>query len=135
MFTPGIAAELLNTPPSTLRRYAVLFKAYLSSAARKRRRLYTQQDIDTIAQIKELLSDGVLIKDIPPILEKVIDQDHNESIALTLPGLILQLQDMQAAFDNQSSQLDQLQKRLDWLETPFYKRIGKKPPGCAFQPE
>ena len=128
MFMPGIAAELLSTPPSTLRRYAVLFAPFLSSAARKRRRSYTQPDLDTLAQIKELLSDGVLIADIPSKLEKVIDLDQPQSTALTLPGLILQLQDMQAAFDNQAAQLVQLQNRIAWLETPFYRRIGKKPP-------
>jgi len=128
MFTPGIAAELLSTPPSTLRRYAVLFAPFLSSAARKRRRSYTQSDLDTLAQIKELLSDGVLIADIPSKLEKIIDQDQPESKALTLPGLIVQLQDMQAAFDHQAAQLDRLQNRIAWLELPIWKRIGKKPP-------
>ena len=116
-----------------------MYADYLSPAARKRPRTYNQADLSTIARVKELLSQGTLVKDVPAILEseqgKIIDQDQPASTALTLPGLIVQLQDMQAAFDLQSSQLDQLQKRLDWLETPFYKRIGKKPPGCAFQPE
>ena len=128
MFTPGIAAELLSTPPSTLRRYAVLFADFLSSGARKRRRSYTQSDLDTLAQIKNLLIEGVLIADVPSKLEKVIDQDQPESKALTLPGLIVQLQDMQAAFDKQLAQIEQLQKRLTWLEQPFYKRIGRTPP-------
>jgi len=132
MFTPGTTSELLSIPSSTLRRYAVLYAPFLSSGANKRRRIYTQPDLDTLARIKELLKEGTLIKDVSPILEseqgKTIDQDQNESTALTLPGLIVQIQDMQAAFDSQAAQIDQLQKRLDWIEQPFYKRIGKKPP-------
>ena len=128
MFTPGIAAELLSTPPSTLRRYAVLFADFLSSGARKRRRSYTQSDLDTLAQIKNLLIEGVLIADVPSKLEKVIDQDQPESKALTLPGLIMQLSEMQELFNTQAAQLDQLQKRLDWLELPIWKRIGRTPP-------
>ena len=132
MFTPGTTSELLSIPSSTLRRYAVLYAPFLSSGANKRRRIYTQPDLDTLARIKELLTEGTLIKDVSPILEseqgKTIDQDQNESTALTLPGLIVQIQDMQAAFDSQAAQIDQLQKRLDWIEQPFYKRIGKKPP-------
>ena len=128
MFTPGIAAELLSTPPSTLRRYAVLFADFLSSGARKRRRSYIQSDLDTLAQIKNLLTEGVLIADVPSKLEKVIDQDQPESKALALPGLILQISEMQSTFDTQASQIAQLQKRLAWLELPIWKRIGKKPP-------
>jgi len=132
MFTPGIAAELINIPPSSLRRYVVLYADYLSPAARKRPRSYNQADLTTIARVKELLSQGILVKDVPSVLEseqgQILDQDQNESTALTLPGLILQLQDMQAAFDNQAAQLDQLQNRITWLELPFYRRIGKKPP-------
>ena len=132
MFTPGIAAELLNMPSSSLRRYVVLYRDFLSPAARKRPRSYNQADLTTIARVKELLSQGILVKDVPSVLEseqgQILDQDQNESTALTLPGLILQLQDMQAAFDNQAAQLDQLQNRITWLELPFYRRIGKKPP-------
>ena len=132
MFTPGIAAELINIPPSSLRRYVVLYRDFLSPAARKRPRSYNQADLTTLARVKELLTQGTLIKDVPQILEseqgKIIDQDQPESKALTLPGLIVQLQDMQAAFDNQASQIVQLQKRLDWLELPIWKRIGRTPP-------
>lgn len=128
MFTPGKAAELINCPPSTLRRYVNLFPNYLSRAARKRPRSYNEADLTTIAKIKELLAQGVLVKDIPSKLELVIDQEQPESSALTLPGLVQTIKEMQAAFDNQAAQLDQLQARLNWLETPFYKRIGKKPP-------
>jgi DNA-binding transcriptional MerR regulator len=132
MFTPGIAAELINIPPSSLRRYVNLYAPFLSPAARKRPRLYNQADLTTIARVKELLSQGILIKDVPQILGseqgKTIDQDQPQSKALALPGLISQIKEMQASFDSQATQLDQLQKRLTWLETPFYKRIGKKPP-------
>lgn len=131
MFTPGIAAELLNMPSSSLRRYVVLYRDFLSPAARKRPRSYNQADLTTLARVKELLSQGTFVKDVPEILEreqgKTIDQDQPESTALTLPGLISQIKEMQTAFDLQSSQIEQLQNRLDWLEIPFYKRIGKNP--------
>ena len=129
MYTPGQVAKLLFCNPSTVRRYAGLFANFLSPGAQpNRRRIYTETDLSTFILVRELLSDGILIADIPDHLDKVIDQDQPASTALTLPGLIVQLQDMQAAFDLQSSQLDQLQNRITWLETPFYKRIGKKPP-------
>jgi DNA-binding transcriptional MerR regulator len=128
MFTPGKAAELINCPPSTLRRYVNLFPNYLSRAARKRPRSYNQNDLSTIAKIKELLAQGVLVKDISSKLELVIDQEQPESTALTLPGLVQTIKDMQAAFDNQSSQIVQLQSRITWLELPFYKKIGRTPP-------
>jgi len=132
MFTPGIAAELLNMPSSSLRRYVNLYAPFLSPAARKRPRTYNQADLTTIARVKELLSQGILVKDVSSILEseqgKILDQDQPETTALTLPGLVLQLSEMQEMLDNQAAQLDRLQARLDWLETPFFKRIGKKPP-------
>ena len=131
MYTPSQIAQMLDIAGSTLRRYAALFGEYLSSGARQRRRIYSEGDLETLIRVRELLADGTLIKDIPPKLEleldKVIDQEQ-ESTALALPGLIIQLKDMQEIFDRQASQIDQLQKRLDWIEQPFYKKIGRTPP-------
>ena len=127
MYTPSQIAQMLDIAGSTLRRYAALFGEYLSSGARQRRRVYSEGDLATLTLVRKLLSEGVLIKDIPPRLEKVIDQEQ-ESTALALPGLIIQLKDMQEIFDRQASQIDQLQKRLDWIEQPFYKKIGRTPP-------
>ena len=118
-------------PSSSLRRYVNLYAPYLSPAARKRPRTYNQADLTTIARVKELLSQGILVKDVPSILEseqgKILDQDQPSEV-ITLPGLIEQIKEMQAAFDNQASQIQQLQNRITWLETPFYKRIGRTPP-------
>ncbi|GAH11654.1 unnamed protein product [marine sediment metagenome] len=127
MYTPGQIAQLLDAAPSTVRRYAVLFSPFLSSGARQRRRSYNHADLATLTRVRELLSDGTLIKDIPPQLEKVIDENPNGK-ALALPGLLAQFQTMQETFNTQAAQLVQLQKRLAWLETPFYKRIGRTPP-------
>jgi DNA-binding transcriptional MerR regulator len=127
MYTPGQVAQLLDAAPSTVRRYAVLFSPFLSSGANKRRRIYSQSDLATLTRVRELISDGTLSKDIPPQLEKVIDENPNGK-ALALPGLIAQIQDMQAVFETQAAQLTQLEKRCAWLETPFYKKFGRTPP-------
>ena len=58
MFTPAQVAQTLNCPPSTLRRWAKHFAAFLSPQSGKKR-VYTIADIDTLKRIQELSAKGL----------------------------------------------------------------------------
>jgi len=125
MFFPGQASELLNIPPSTLRRYANLFQDYLSEGAhRKRRRTYTEADLTKLKQIRELLNAGSTLNEVSDQLdadiETTIDVEEDTSKALTLPGLITQLEEFQAAFEQQQQEIIYLTQRVEELQQIIY---------------
>jgi len=126
MFSPGQASELLEIPPSTLRRYAKLFEKYLSEGARKKRRTYTETDLSKLKQIKELLDAGSTIKEVPDQLGKTLEvQKEDTSTALALPGLIEQLKEFQSIFEQQQQEIEEHKQALIYLAKRF-KQIEKR---------
>ena len=116
MHSPGQVSDLLAIPPSTLRRWAALFSAHLSAHANQHRRQYTDQDLATLEYIKDLSSQGILLKDIPGHLDNVVidqtDQETTSALLSTkdaqqLRSVIAQLRSGQQATDERLSATDE----------------------------
>ena len=130
MFTPAQVAQTLNTPPSTLRRWAKRFAAFLSPQSGKKR-TYTVADIDTLKRIQDLSAQGLSYAQIAQTLTVVSQPPADTALisladfAQALEGAHAQLASLQAQV---AQQAEELQAIKAWLRLPFYKRLGKKPP-------
>jgi len=130
VFTPAQVAQTLNTPPSTLRRWAKRFAPFLSPQSGKKR-TYTVADLDAFQRIKDLSAQGYTFAQIDQALT-VIDQPPANSALVNLADFAQALESargqliaMQAQIDQQANELNAIK---EWLRLPFYKRVGKKPP-------
>ena len=130
MFTPAQVAQTLNCPPSTLRRQAKRFAAFLSPQSGKKRS-YTIADLDTLKRIQELSAKGLSYDQIAQTLSVVSAPPADTALisvadfAQALESAHAQLASLQAQLTQQA---DELQVIKAWLRLPFYKRLGKKPP-------
>ena len=127
MHSPGQVSEYLGIAPSTLRHYARTFSAHLSQSAQGRRRQYTDQDLETLAQIKTLSNDGKTLDQIREILGEIVivvpQEDQPTSSLAVIPVIIEQ-------YETLDSKMDQVLERLDRIENKpsFWDRItGRKP--------
>ena len=130
MFTPAQVAQTLNCPPSTLRRQAKYFAAFLSPQSGKKR-TYTVADIDTLKRIQELSAQGLSYEQIAQTLTIVSVPPADTALvsvadfAQALESAHAQLASLQAQLTQQAEELQAIKA---WLRLPFYKRLGKKPP-------
>ena len=130
MFTPAQVAQTLNCPPSTLRRQAKYFAAFLSPQSGKKR-TYTVADIDTLKRIQELSAQGLSYEQIAQTLTIVSVPPADTALvsvadfAQALESAHAQLASLQAQLTQQAEELQAIKA---WLQLPFYKRLGKKPP-------
>ena len=130
MFTPAQVAQTLNCPPSTLRRQAKYFAAFLSPQSGKKR-TYTVADIDTLKRIQELSAQGLSYAQIAQTLTVVSQPPADPALisvadfAQALESAHAQLASLQAQVAQQAQELSAIKA---WLQLPFYKRLGKKPP-------
>lgn len=147
MYKPSDASKLLNIPESSLRRLAKQFENYLSPQPARRTRHYTERDISTLERARALLQDGMRVKQVSLELEKVIDllgeqppepepepEPENTSLVVrqltelskqytALSELLSQVREERAG-DQQ--RLEELERRLEQLSRPWYKRIFGK---------
>ena len=130
MFTPAQVAQTLNTPPSTLRRWAKHFAAFLSPQSGKKR-TYTIADIDTLKRIQDLSAQGLSYAQIAQTLT-VVSQPPADTALISLADFAQALESAHAQLAAVQAQLNQQAQELDaikaWVRLPFYKRLGKKPP-------
>jgi len=130
MFTPAQVAQTLSVPPSTLRRQAKYFAAFLSPQSGKKRS-YTVADLDTLRRIQELSAQGLSYAQIAQTLTVVSQPPADTALvsvadfAQALESAHAQLASLQAQV---AQQAEELQAIKAWLRLPFYKRLGKKPP-------
>ena len=130
MFTPAQVAQTLSVPPSTLRRWSKRFAAFLSPQSGKKR-TYTIADIDTLKRIQDLSAQGLSYAQIAQTLTIVSAPPADTALvsvadfAQALESASAQLASLQAQVTQQAEELDAIKA---WLQLPFYKRIGKKPP-------
>jgi DNA-binding transcriptional MerR regulator len=130
MFTPAQVAQTLSVPPSTLRRWAKHFASYLSPQNGKKRS-YTVADLDTLRRIQELSAKGLSYDQIAKTLTIVSAPPADTALvsvadfAQALESAHAQLASLQAQVAQQAQELDAIKA---WLQLPFYKRLGKKPP-------
>ena len=130
MFTPAQVAQTLNTPPSTLRRWAKHFAPFLSPQSGKKR-TYTVADIDTLKRIQDLSAQGLSYAQIAQTLT-VVSQPPADTALISLADFAQALESAHAQLAAVQAQLNQQAQELDaikaWLQLPFYKRWAKKPP-------
>ena len=130
MFTPAQVAQTLSVPPSTLRRWAKHFAAFLSPQSGKKR-TYTVADIDTLKRIQDLSAQGLSYAQISQTLT-VVSQPPADTALISLADFAQALESAHAQLAAVQAQLTQQAQELDaikaWLQLPFYKRLGKKPP-------
>ena len=130
MFTPAQVAQTLSVPPSTLRRWAKHFASYLSPQSGKKR-TYTVADLDTLKRIQELSAKGLSYDQIAQTLTLVSAPPADTALvsvadfAQALESARAQLASLQAQVAQQAEELSAIKA---WLQLPFYKRLGKKPP-------
>jgi len=143
MFTPGQVSDMLDVPPSTLRRYVKQFVKHLSeSATKKRGRRFTEQDIATLARARELLQQGRKPKEANELLA-VVGEDDPEAqpgAALALvPSISAALTEALDAARGLRTEVDDLSEKQGdtaarvygletWLREPWYRRIFSSPP-------
>jgi len=130
VFTPAQVAQTLNTPPSTLRRWAKRFAAFLSPQSGKKRS-YTVADIDTLKRIQDLSAQGLSYNQISQTLT-VVSQPPADTALIGIADFAQALESAHAQLAAVQAQLNQQAQELDaikaWVRLPFYKRLGKKPP-------
>lgn len=121
LYTPAKVQKMLGLPPSTLRRYSVLFQDFLSESAKSgRKRSYTSGDIAVIQQAKELSSQGMTIQDITKKLdeyrESIIDQSESQQeetiTSLALPRILSELEKLAEDNKRRAVQINELRDQL-----------------------
>ena len=134
MFSPSQTATMLLIAPSTLRKYANLYSEHLSESARRKQRKYTDSDIATLKRVCQLRSEGVSLDQVSDKLG-IVDITKPQDSLLLIPEISQAFEDLRAVIANMQDQntaqverIDELEARLEWLSTPWYKRIGKQLP-------
>ena len=138
MITPSQVSESLNVPASTIRRWAARFEKHLSPRKGKKRS-YTISDLDTFRKIRDLSNSGHSLKKISEMLDVVEIPEDQSTGLMNLADFVqafemvnAQMLQLKDKLDEQDQKMDDQDQRIkdleDWIATPFYKRIGKKPP-------
>lgn len=153
-YSPGEVSDLLSVPASTLRRWAVRFEKVLTPQAPEagRHRVYSNSDIETFRQIRDLAAKGHSLRAIEniltvipsgqskpefmpnfePIDEPAPDTETAQNSALMVMGISRELgthnAQIQALQDQINKQNERLTALTEFMALPWYKRIGKRPP-------
>ena len=130
MFTPKAVSEMLHIPPSSLRRYAAEYAQFLSDTANitGKKRRYNDNVIIIMRRIRKLAYEHKTQPEIIDALQLVDPTEATTSALALVPDVIQEFENIRSIIAQLEQDNKQLQARLDWLETPFFKRIGKKPP-------
>ncbi|MCB2173576.1 helix-turn-helix domain-containing protein [archaeon] len=139
MYTPNQISEMLQIPTSTIRRYSTVFVDYLSFKHKPgRKRDYTDQDVNTLARIRDLSNSGLTHAQIKERLEVVeVKEDQPGSNLLLIPSIAKELQtfrDFQQSTSQRitdlTNQNESLIQRVNDLENfvslPWYKKITRR---------
>lgn len=129
---------MLDIPPSTLRRLSHEFAAFLDKTPGRHRR-YSEQDINTLRQVRSKTGQGMTVEVIRlqlPIVEA--QPPAGDSLAL-VPTVAAELSRLENYSRSILSELDTLRSawkedhvRLDrlaaWVALPWWKRLFTPPP-------
>ena len=157
--TAGEISKTLGITTATLRNYVKHFGQHLSpDAARKTRKRFTADDLQTLKVAKTLLDDGLTYDQVSEQLEilraqcEVIDDFQPENQPEDIPQeeetpsaiqsieffsqIIDQLtEEHKTALQAKDSHIesleknqDRLQKEISWLRLPWYKKLFRDPP-------
>lgn len=118
MYTPEQTAGMLGIAKSTLRKYSSLFGGYLSPAANRKSRKYTDSDIATLRQVVKLRNENIPLNEIEKHLTVV--KTRPEESLMMIPAIAAEFESLHAQLarlrDDQSSEMQRIQDRLDKLE-------------------
>ena len=96
-------------------------------SSQDRRRMYTDQDLETLAQIKSISADGKTLDQIREALGETVivetDEDQPTSSLAVIPAIIEQ-------YESLDSKLDQVLERLDRIENKpslWDRLLNRKP--------
>jgi len=149
MFTPGQVSDMLEVPPSTLRRYVKQFEKHLSESATKTRgRRFTERDVATLAQARELLQQGRKPKETNELLG-VVGEDDSEaqvdsalmlvpSIAEALAGALDVAQSLRSEVGTLAEQVEEIAEGQgatraeltvlrEYMRRPWWSRLFSGP--------
>ena len=150
MYTSGQVADMLATPPSTLRRYVKIYGKHLSeSATKKRGRRFTERDVATLARARSLLQQGRTPKETNDLLA-VVGEDAPEvepdaalmlvpSISAALTEALDATQSLRADVSTLAEQVESVSDSQEetraaltlireYMRLPFYRRWLSGPP-------
>lgn len=130
-YSPRDASRLLDVPASTIRRWAKRFSHRLSSGAQRRKRTYDQNDLDTFARIRDLSAQNYTLDEIDGMLGDIVHQtSSDQQRAITLPGVLREINGMSGRIEDHDRELRSLRQRLERLEKesqlPWWKRIFRR---------
>lgn len=135
MYTPKQASQMIGVPGSTIRRYSVDFKEFLSDAAQPARgkRWYTDSDVLVLKKIRYLTSQRKSpdeIRRLLPVMDNIPDQPKT---ALSMVPEIQQNFDIiRSDISRERSEREKLSERMArleaWYELPWWRRLFKRPP-------
>lgn len=120
MYTPGQVAQMLDIPPSTLSRYARVYKSYLSEGAKLRRRAYAESDIVTLARIRKYSDEGMSDEEVKARLQIIEEAPTDKSALALVPSLAKELEHAQSTARNALALVESLVasvERLPHLES------------------
>ena len=144
MYTPAQVSEMLNIPPSTLRRLSSEFADMLSKQ-RSRKRKYSESDIALLKRIREMTGEGVSLAEIRQALTIRIPESEPEpeptadSTLALIPGIAGELARIDESHHRLTRELERLlterqddRQRLErleaWLSLPWWVRLFRSPP-------
>jgi len=129
MFTPGQVSDMLEIPPSTLRRYVKDYPEHLSKTATKKRG-------------REMLQQGREPEEVGALLAVVSQEDGQadpDSALALVPSISQALSEVQeqsqalrsileAVADRQSEAGRRVEILEAWISEPWYRRLLARPP-------
>lgn len=151
VFTSGQISDMLEIPPSTLRRYVKDFAAHLSETATKKRgRRFNERDVAVIARAREMLQQGRVPEEVDKILAVVGEEQEPEAttdsaLALvpsisqaltealdTARSLRMEVVDLGDQVDDVAGRQVASDRRLEqleaWMREPWWRRLFGQPP-------
>lgn len=129
MITPKQTAEALQVSTSTLRRWSSDFEPFLSHR-KGTKRLYTPDDLAMLSKIKAYFAEGLSTSQIKEALP-VVNNSDNDKALVNVPdfanALMIIREDNIKLIETVDILTNRLQALEEYLDLPFYKRLGKRP--------
>ena len=141
MYQPHQVTDMLDIPPSTLRRLSVEFAALLSKTPGRHRR-YSERDIDTLRRIRAMTGQGMTLATIHEqltIVETPPAAPPAENTLAIIPSIAAEF----TRLDNYSQSVgrelealraswkvdhERLERFAEWAALPWWKRLFTPPP-------